>query len=239
MPHPLVGARAGDAMRETLAKIPFIHQASPDLQREIAQAATVVRLESGAYFLREGDSCEHFAILVSGRMRVFKLGESGHEITLYHVNGGEACPLNVSCILSDRPVPAMARVEEDVEAIVVPAATFRTWMARHESLRTFVYQTFAARMTEVMSLVEEVAFRRMDQRLARRLQELLGPGAGSNGSVETTHAELASDLGTAREVVSRLLKEFERLGALSLSRGRIDLKSASLLREIAEGGSEL
>jgi CRP/FNR family transcriptional regulator len=96
-------------------------------------------------------------------------------------------------------------------------------------------------MTEVMSLVEEVAFRRMDQRLARRLQDLLGAGAGSgsSGTAETTHAELASDLGTAREVVSRLLKEFERLGAISLSRGRIDLKSASLLREIAEGGSEL
>ncbi len=238
MLHPAAGDRLANSMRETLAKIPFIHQASPELQREIAQAATVVHLESGAYFLREGDSCEHFAILVSGRMRVFKLGENGHEITLYHVSGGEACPLNVSCILSDRPVPAMARVEEEVEAIVIPAQTFRGWMARHESLRIFIYQTFAGRMAEVMSLVEEVAFRRMDQRLARRLQDLLVHDGGSPGSVETTHAEMASDLGTAREVVSRLLKEFERLGAITLLRGRIDLKSAPLLREIAEGGAE-
>lgn len=233
MPHSTAGVRAADSKRDILAKIPFLREASPDLQREIAQAATVVHLESGAYFLREGDSCEHFAILVSGRMRVFKLGERGHEITLYQVGAGEACPLNVSCILSDSPVPAMARVEEDVEAIVIPAPTFRRWMAQHESLRTFVYQTFAARLTEVMSLVEEVAFRRMDQRLARRLHDLLGHDVVPRGSVEITHAELAADLGTAREVVSRLLKEFERLGAITLSRGRIAVKNAALLRELA------
>ncbi|HEY6572087.1 MAG TPA: Crp/Fnr family transcriptional regulator, partial [Candidatus Eisenbacteria bacterium] len=177
--------------------------------------------------------------LVSGRMRVYKLGENGHEITLYHVGAGEACPLNVSCILSDRPVPAMARVEEDVEAIVVPAAEFRSWMARHESLRTFVFQTFASRLSEMMSLVEEVAFRRMDQRLARRLHDILMLEEAPRESVEITLAELASDLGTAREVVSRLLKEFERLGAISLSRGRISLKNSAKLRELAAGGVDL
>lgn len=217
---------------------PFFIQSPPELQREIALAASVVRLESGAYFLREGDSCAHFAILISGRMRVFKLAESGQEITLYNVGAGEACPLNVSCILSDRPVPAMARVEDDVEALVIPAETFRRWMGQHESLRTFVFQTFATRLTEMMSLVEEVAFRRMDQRLARRLHDIFQESGTPRTSVETTHAELASDLGTAREVVSRLLKEFERLGAITLSRGKIALKNSALLRELASGSAE-
>ena len=171
-------------------------------------------------------------------MRVFKLAESGQEITLYNVGAGEACPLNVSCILSDRPVPAMARVEEDVEALVIPAEIFRRWMAQYESLRTFVFETFATRLTEMMSLVEEVAFRRMDQRLARRLQDIFLESGTPRTSVETTHAELASDLGTAREVVSRLLKEFERLGAITLSRGKITLKNSALLRELASGGAE-
>lgn len=235
MPPSTTGDRAAEYKRDTLAKFPFYQHASPELQREIAASANVVRLESGAYFLREGDTCEHFAVLVSGRMRVFKLGERGHEITLYHVGPGEACPLNVSCILSDREVPAMARVEEDVEAIVVPATTFRTWMARHESLRTFVFMTFAARLSEMMSLVEEVAFRRMDQRLARRLHDVFASmrSEGKAVAVEITHAELASDLGTAREVVSRLLKELERLGAITLSRGKISLKNSAVLRDIA------
>ncbi len=236
MSRSIAGDRAADSKRESLAKTTFFTLATPELRREITESASLVHLEAGAYFLREGDSCAHFAVLVSGRMRVFKLGERGHEITLYHVGAGEACPLNVSCILSDRPVPAMARVEEDVEAIVIPAATFRSLMARHEGLRTFVFTTFATRLSEMMSLVEEVAFRRMDQRLARRLHDILvvsPPEGGKRPSVEITHAELASDLGTAREVVSRLLKELERLGAITLSRGRIGLKNGAVLREIA------
>jgi CRP/FNR family transcriptional regulator, anaerobic regulatory protein len=232
MPHTAPPSRAPAAPGwELLSKVSFFADAPPDLQREIAQSASVVRLASGAYFLREGDTCAQFAVVVSGRMRVFKLGESGHEITLYHVGPGEACPLNVSCILSDRPVPAMARVEEDVEAVVVPAGAFRRWMASDESLRSVVFRMFSTRLTEVMSLVEEVAFRRMDQRLAKRLQELFQEQPGR--SVEITHAEIASDLGTAREVVSRLLKEFERLGAIALSRGRIELKDAARLREMS------
>ena len=169
-------------------------------------------------------------------MRVFKLAESGHEITLYHVGAGEACPLNVSCILSDRPVPATAQVEEETKAVIVPAAMFRRWIAEHESLRKSVFQMFSNRLTEVMSLVEEVAFRRMDERLAHRLADLLLRDSGTQRYVEITHADLAADLGTAREVVSRLLKEFERLGAIHLARGRIALRDGSVLKKLTAGG---
>jgi|SRR5882672_3389291 len=237
MPTTVASSRSSaGSKREILAKIPFIAEAPSELRKAFAEAATLVHLEAGEYFLREGDMCAHFAVLVSGKMRVLKLGESGHEITLYHVAAGEACPLNVSCILSGRPVPAMARVEERVEAILVPAATFRVWIAEYESLRKFVFQMFSSRLTEVMSLVEEVAFRRMDQRLARRLVELLVDD-DSGGSVEITHAELAADLGTAREVISRLLKEFERLGAIRLARGRIMTQDGAVLRGLASGHS--
>ena len=235
MSSTVTGGRAASNKREILGKIPLFHSASPALRTEIHDAAAIVSLAAGEYFLREGDSCAHFAILVSGKMRVFKLAESGHEITLYHVGPGEACPLNVACILSDRPVPAMACVEEAVDAVVVPAETFRRWIAEHESLRTYVFQMFSTRLSEVMSLVEEVAFRRMDQRVARRLTELSARGNGTQHAIETTHADLASDLGTAREVVSRLLKEFERLGAITLSRGKIEIRDAGLLRDLAAG----
>ncbi len=220
--------------REILSKIPFFSEAPSELKRALTEAASIVHLEAGEYFLREGDTCAHFAIVISGRMRVFKLGEGGQEITLYHVGPGEACPLNVSCILSDRRVPAMAMVEDAVEAVVVPAATFRAWIADYEVLRTYVFEMFSNRLTEVMSLVEEVAFRRMDQRLARRLADLL-VDESSRGTVEITHADIAADLGTAREVVSRLLKEFERLGAIRLSRGRILLQDGAVLRQLATG----
>jgi CRP/FNR family transcriptional regulator len=228
------GRAPAGSKRETLSRIPFFTEAPTELRKAITEAATIVHLNTGDYFLREGDPCANFAIVVSGRMRVFKLGESGHEITLYHVGAGEACPLNVSCILSDRPVPAMARVEEAVEAIIVPAATFRRWIADHEYLRKFVFQMFSSRLSEVMSLVEEIAFRRMDQRLARRLSDLFVEDT-SRGSIEITHANIAADLGTAREVVSRLLKDFERVGAIGLSRGRILLRDRAVLRGLASG----
>ena len=231
------GRVSGGVKREILARVPFFSGAPAELRSAVSAAGTVVRLRAGDYFLREGDSCGQFAVVVSGRLRVFKLAESGHEITLYHVGPGEACPLNVSCILSDRPVPAMAMAEEDAEAVVIPAPTFRRWVAEHETMRTFIFQMFSSRLTEVMSLVEEVAFRRMDQRLAPRLGELfLGDGRPA-AAIETTHAQLAADLGTAREVVSRLLKEFERLGAIRLSRGRIELRDAALLEGMTPGGA--
>jgi CRP/FNR family transcriptional regulator len=238
MPNTVTNGRApASTKREILARIPFFTEAPAELRKSLLQEAAVVHLEPGEYFLREGDTCAHFAVVVSGKMRVFKLGENGHEITLYHVGAGEACPLNVSCILSDRTVPAMARVEEAVEAVVVPAATFRGWIAEHESIRRFVFQMFTSRLTEVMSLVEEVAFRRMDQRLARRLLDLLLENT-SRGTVEVTHAELAADLGTAREVVSRLLKELERRGAIGLSRGKILLRDQAVLARMASGEAE-
>lgn len=238
MANPVASGRGSfHEPKRALPKVPFLDEAPPQLRAALAETGMVVRLKAGEYFLREGDSCAHFAVVATGKMRVFKLGESGHEITLYHVGPGEACPLNVACILSDSPVPAMARVEEDVEAIVVPAPVFRRWIAEHETLRTFVFRMFASRLTEVMSLVEEVAFRRMDQRLARRLGELF-EREGAGGSIEITHADLAADLGTAREVVSRLLKEFERLGAIRLLRGKILARNATLLRSLAPRDEE-
>jgi CRP/FNR family transcriptional regulator len=171
---------------------------------------------SGSLVYREGDACNGIAFVLSGDIRVFKIGKTGREITLYEIGPGETCILNASCILSGRSYPAHAVALSDVSALLVPAPVFRRLTREHEEMRDFVFTLLSQRLTGVMELVEEVAFGRMDERLREYLIE-----RSENGRLETTHQKIANDLGTSREVVSRILKDFERQGNLKLSRNAI------------------
>jgi CRP/FNR family transcriptional regulator len=164
---------------------------------------------------------------------VFKVGETGREITLYHVQEGQTCLINMLCVFLGKPAMATAAVETPVEAVIIPAAAFRDWVRTRDSIRHFIFETMAERMVAVMTLVEEVAFRRMDTRLAAALLNRFDQAQPAN-FIATTHEEIAAELGTAREVVSRLLKELERQGAVHLARGRVELHDAALLRRLAE-----
>ena len=198
------------------------------LMRELAANSVAVSLRRGQGICREGDSCSHLAMLTSGRARVFKLAESGREITLYHVEPGECCILTASCMLSGRAFPANAAVEDDLEAVLITEARLLNWMTASASWRHFLWSLLAERLGEVISLVEEVAFRRIDERLG----EYLANHALHKGRVlQATHGQIAADLGTSREVVSRILKDFELRGLLKLSRGRIVLGDPAALHD--------
>lgn len=169
----------------------------------------------------EGAACSAIAFLLSGEIRVFKTGAGGREITLYEIEKGETCILNASCILSSMPYPAHALSTEAGEMLLVPAPEFRRLISAYPEMRDFVFTILSQRLTGVMALVEEIAFGRMDRRVMEYLTE-----KADNGSISSTHQKIADDLGTSREVVSRILKDFERKGALSLSRNHIRLTSA-------------
>ncbi|MDA8090535.1 MAG: Crp/Fnr family transcriptional regulator [Nitrospiraceae bacterium] len=181
----------------------------------------------------EGDTCHAIAFLIKGGIRVYKAGESGREITLYDLGPGETCILNASAILSGSGYPANAVASEDTMVALLDAGKFRKmlFLADSQSLREFIFALLSRRLGEVMALVEEVAFRRMDERLMEYLKmKVLSEApaqpapSGPEGSLNTTHQKIASDLGTSREVVSRLLKDFERRGFLELHRNAIRLK---------------
>ena len=210
-----------------LGRLAFYADAPPPLRARIHDAAFHVRLEAGHDFYREGDVGEVFALVGRADIRVFKTTASGREISLHHVQDGEPCLVNMLCVFLGRPAMASARAEAPTDAVVIPAATFRDWVASLEFVREFVFATMAKRLVDVMTLVEEVAFRRMDARLA---ELLLRRFADRRGSLLTTHEEPAAELGTAREVVSRRLKEFEHAGALAMARGRIELRDDARLR---------
>jgi CRP/FNR family transcriptional regulator, anaerobic regulatory protein len=218
-----------------LAKFGFYVGAGPSVQAEMASEARSVTLQPHTYFYHEGDRCSHFALVGSGDIRVFKSGESGHEITLYHVQDGNPCLVNMLCVFLDQPAMANAVVEAPTEAVIVPGAVFRNWIATNEKVRKFVFAVMAQRLVNVMVLVEELAFRRMDERLARLLMQRFSNPERTLRVIAETHEELAGELGTAREVVSRLLKEFERLGAIAIARGRVELSNENILRSLAAG----
>jgi len=194
---------------------------SPELSSDIISHAHVVSFPKDKAIYSEGDACANIALVMSGEIRVFKIGEGGREITLYEIESGETCILNASCIFSKKSYPAHATTLSDTELLLMSSGEFSRLLSTYEEMRTFIFDLLSRRLAAVMTLVEEVAFGRMDLRLLEYLEE-----KSEDGKVNATHQKIANDLGTSREVVSRLLKDFERRGVITLSRNLIQIHSA-------------
>lgn len=210
---------------EILARFDFYLKATPAERAAFAGAAEHVRLPAGRAFYREGGAIREVAFVGAGNIRVSKATESGRELHLYHVGSGDACIVNMICAYLQRPAVADARVEAETDAVLVAADTFRGWVRDCEAVREFVFATFASRMVDVMTLADEVAF----LRVSARLEALLIRQFARRRTIDATHEWLAGEVGTAREVVSRLLKELERRGAIELGRGHITLRDRARL----------
>ncbi len=186
------------------------------LIRKIQENSQRRHLPSGSIVYTEGQPCRGVGLVVYGTVRVFKVGQSGREITLYEVTPGQACILNAFCVLTGKDYPANAETIDDTEMLIIPSTQFKRVFEGYEEFRQYIYGLFSDRLLAVMELIEEVAFGRMDKRLLEYIKH-----KAVDGVLMKTHQEIANDLGTSREVVSRLLKDFERRGLLKLSRGTI------------------
>jgi len=184
-----------------------------------------VSAPAGARLFSEGSSCSAYLILLAGEVRVQKVGENGREIVLYRIAPGDICIVTTACLMSGLDYDAEGVAETDIEAQALPVAGFRELLALSASFREFVFKTYGTRVSTLLLLIEEVAFGRIDQRLASCLLRRARGGA----EVEATHQELAMELGTAREVVSRQLKEFERRRWTASGRGRVMLLNCAAL----------
>jgi len=195
----------------------------------LAKARTL-SLPAGAVVFHEGDVCQNYLLVLAGSVRVQKLSESGKEIVLYRVEAGQSCVLTTACLLSGESYHAEAITETTVEAVAIPLSAFQQALAV-PAFREFVFATYGERVTSLVMLIDAIAFGRMDARLAQLLLTM----ADEDNVVHATHQMLARELGTAREVVSRLLKEFERHGWLALRRGYIHLEQSQVLVEVVSG----
>lgn len=204
---------------EFLRVFPSMKKSPADLVRSLVAEGQQRTIPAGSQIYTQGDVCSGIAFVLDGEIRVYKIGQTGREITLYEIGPGETCILNASCILSGKTYPAHALSLADLTVLLVPADVFQKMIKQYESMREFVFTLLSQRLTGVMELVEEIAFGRMDERLKDYLVE-----KSDNSRIETTHQKIANDLGTSREVVSRLLKDLERHGAVKLSRNTITLQ---------------
>lgn len=208
---------------------PSLGALDPAARHLLEANARPVRLPAGVTVFADGDACQAFLLVVEGSVRVQKVAETGREIVLYRVEPGQTCVLTTSCLLSHGVYGAEGVTETPVAGMALAPAAFQDLMATSAAFRTFVFAAYATRVSDLLMLIEEVAFGRIDQRLAAVLLER----AGAGGIVAATHQDLAVELGTAREVVSRQLKDFERRGLLALARGRVTLIDRSGLAGLA------
>lgn len=204
---------------------------TPAERRLVAERAQVVHLPAQTTIFAPGLPAENFLLVLDGTVRVQQVSSGGREIVLYRVTGGESCIMTTACLLSQDTYNAEGVTETPVEAVAVPKAAFDELMGRSAEFRRFVFSDYASRLTDLLHVVEEVAFERIDKRLAQKLLER----ADGEGRLGATHQELAVELGTAREVVSRHLKEFQRRGWLALTRGEIRLSDRAGLERLAAG----
>ena len=199
-------------------------------QRLLTERAVNISLPAGTTVFAPGKAADNFLLVLDGTIRVHQVSASGREIVLYRVSGGETCIMTTACLLADEAYAAEGMTETSVEAVAIPRTAFEDAIARSPGFRRLVFSDYSHRISDLMHIVEEVAFERMDKRLAQRLVTL----ATAEGRVVATHQELAAELGTAREVVGRQLKELERRGWVAVSRGQIALTDRGALSSLAE-----
>lgn len=225
------------AERTTLTKnwlsaFPELASISDAAWLEAILAAKEVVMPAGTVVIRENQPCQNFLLVASGNVRIYKAAASGREIMLYHTCEGEVCILTLGTLLEGRDYSANAITESEVRAIMIPSQHFHAAMARSTAFRTFILSDLCRRMRELMWLVERVAFEPLELRLACLLGQLFGQG--NTPQLDITHDELARRLGSTRVVTSRLLKDFERMGCISLQRGRIELLSPQALAQLSK-----
>jgi CRP/FNR family transcriptional regulator len=209
--------------------VPQLAEIDAAVTRGFLTHSREITLPAHAVVFRQGDECGQYLLVLQGKVRVLVRALNGREIVLYRLGAGDSCVLTTACLFGKTRYPAEGVTESALTALTLPAGVFHRALQDSGAFREFVFQSFTSHLASVIALVEEVAFGRLDSRLARHLLQHCDAG----GIVKTTHQTLATELGSSREVISRLLKELEIQGKLALQRGSIRLLDSAALQQLA------
>lgn len=195
-----------------------------DIRSQLESGSKIITVPAGTQIFAPGQSSDNLLLLLDGAVRVQQKSDTGREVFLYRVHAGESCVLTTACMLAHQEYSADGIAETDVSAVAIPRMTFDDLVAQSKTFRDFVFAAYSKRIIDLFTLIDDIVFQRVDVRLASRLLEL----ANQDDVVFATHAVLATELGTAREVISRILSEFQRRGLIEQSRGEVRLTAPDL-----------
>ena len=187
----------------------------------IEKEATLKTFQPGEIIMRTGQFIKSTALIVNGRVKIYREGPDGGEFLMYYIGPGQACAVSMICALQARSSEITAVAEEKTEILLLPIQLMDQLMKEHKSWYQFVIQTYRSRFDELLAVVDDIAFRNMDERLEfylKRYQEKTG-----KQKIELSHQQIAEDLNSSREVISRLLKKMEQRGLVKLNRNMIEL----------------
>jgi len=216
-----------DTRSRLLQLYPMLREVRDKDQAELLASASTMQLPAGTVVFDENQQCQGFPLLLSGNIRVIKAAPNGRELLLYHVMPGESCILTSSCLLGHTRYQARGIAEQALEMVLLPAGAFQDLIGTQEAFRSYVFHLFSDRITDLMQLVSAVAFQKLDQRLAHLLVNRSSP-------ILATHQALADELGSAREIVSRLLKGYADHGWVKLGREQIEITNRAALKKLSE-----
>jgi CRP/FNR family transcriptional regulator len=211
-------------------RFPGLSKLDEPIRATLVEWSQIVDLPAGTVIFGPGKAPESLLLLLDGTVRVQQVAENGREIVLYRVQAGESCVLTTACLLAYEDYSAEGLAETAIRAVAIPRTVFEDLIARSGLFRRFVFTAYSKRITDLFLVIEEVAFKRIDIRLAQKLLEL----GRKTGHIYLTHQQLAVELGSAREVISRQLNEFQRRGWISATRGDVHLTDIPALDDFSK-----
>jgi CRP/FNR family transcriptional regulator len=194
---------------------------SNELIKDVDANATIQSFKAGDVIMRTGQYIKNTVLVISGKIKIYREDENGGEFFMYYLQPGQACAISMICATKNEKSQIMAKVVEDVELIMIPLPLMDKWMMQHRSWYEFVIDTYRSRFEEVLEVIDSIAFRAMDERLEFYLKR--HADACGCKDLKLSHQEIASELNTSREVISRLLKKMEQRGLVNLQRNNIEL----------------
>lgn len=197
------------------------HDFEPRLIEEIEKVGTIKKLEAGEELMRPGTFIRSIPIILSGSLRIMRQDEKGNETFLYFLTKGDTCAMSLTCCSANRPSNVRAVAEDPTEMMLVPVEKLDAWMSLFPSWKTFVFQAYQKRFEDMLEAVDSLAFRKMDERVWRLLKKKAA--LQEKRYVYATHQDIADELNTSREVVTRLLKKLEGMNKIKTHRNRIEL----------------